>query len=257
MKSDNIEVPKSDEETPFIQRCIKLVDFLSKVLDKEYEIVLFSFRQNREDGEIIALRNGYISGRKLGDGMLSEGKHAFSSHAFRYSNSVINYAVSATNGNHLACSALILGEDLEHPDGILSINRVVASDYMFASAVDPVSELKQLYEPFLSGARKSDVAAAVAEQLSGAAGKVPVASYEEEAVVPMNISLRDKLASALAQVTGITGKDPTTLSVEERILVINVLKKQGVFQMRNAVNIAADFFKLSEPTIYRYLQKAV
>src|SRR5574344_1036853 len=209
MKSDVIEEPKSDEESPFIQHSVHLIDFLSKVLDKEYELILFSFKRNRKDGEIVVIRNGYISGRKLGDGMLPEGKQALSSRAFRYSNSVINYAVCAANGNRLACSALVLGNNPEQPDGILCINKVIAADYMFAPSLDSMEELKQLYEPFLVGTRNSDVAVA-------ASGILPVG---KEAAPLNNASLRNKLVSALIQVTGTASKDPKELSVEERISV--------------------------------------
>ena len=50
----------------------------------------------------------------------------------------------------------------------------------------------------------------------------------------------------------------TEVSSRRRVpLPPHMLKKQGVFKVRNSVNVAANFFHLSEPTIYRYLQKAL
>ena len=241
MKSDAIKVQTTDEESPFIQRCIKLVDFLSKVLDEDCELVLFSFSRDKENGEIVAIRNGYISGRKIGDGILAEGREALASHAFRYSNSIVNYAIGAPNGNHLACSTLLLGDNPENPEGMLSINRGVTATYAFESARQSANQFSQLYESLFAGSRP-----------------VPVfTSSQNDSVTPLDVSLREKFKSALAEVTGGSEKEPKNLSVPERISVINVLKKQGVFEMRKAVNVAADFFNLSEPTIYRYIQKAV
>jgi predicted transcriptional regulator YheO len=241
MKSDTIQIQTTDEEPPFIQHCVKLVDFLSKVLDEDCELVLLSFSKDKENGQIVAIRNGYISGRKIGDGILAEGREALASHAFRYSNSIVNYAIGAPNGNHLACSTLLLGDNPENPEGMLSINRVVTATYSFESAHQSANQFNQLFEPFFAGARPEPV----------------FMNGPDDLVTPLDVSFREKFKSALAEVTGGSEKEPKNLSVPERISVINVLKKQGVFEMRKAVNAAANFFNLSEPTIYRYIQKTV
>lgn len=234
---ENVEDTKTEiEESPLIQRYIGLVDFLSKVLDGDYELVLISFRTNKTDGAIVGIRNGFISGRKLGDSMLAEGKEALSADAFRYLNNVINYTAYTSNGNHLACSALFLGDRNKAPEGLLSINRVVRSDYDYGLSPQTVS-------PFMSTAF--------------AASKNLLQDAEPREFAQSQKNIWNQLNQAFLQISDGRIADPSRLSVSERMSVINMLKKRGVFEMRNAVNIAADFFKLSEPTIYRYLQKVV
>src|SRR5574344_959892 len=238
--------PVPQQEAECILRYIKMIDFLSKILDKDDEIVLHSFRRNKESGNIIAIRNSYINGRKLGDGILAEGQSAITNNAFQYQSSVINYDVQAPNGNHLICSSMLIKDDAGRPIGLFSINKKVS-------------------EGELSEAERNNTAAnmtSVFQSLGATEGYVPT----EDFLTPQNnngsinssakVSIKEQLKLAIKQVSGGSTNDPKRLSVDERISVITLLKKRGIFQLRNAVNVAADFFELSEPTIYRYLQKS-
>ena len=236
-KSVNSPV-KPCTEPDCILRCIGLIEFLSKVLDKDYELVVLSFNTNKDAGTILAIRNGFISGRKIGDGLLPEGRAALSSNAFRYSNSVINYAARTENGNHLACSSLVLGEDGGQPVGMLSINRIIGSDQ--------AGDVSSLYSTVMT-----------APEVWQMVNKKTPSSRQNKVMEQPEMTLRDKLHSAVKQITKGETNDPSRLTVEERITVLTMLKKQGVFKVRNSVNVAANFFHLSEPTIYRYLQKAL
>lgn len=224
-----MEVLKSDEF--YIGQIVHFMNFLSNVLDKEYELVLSSFSDGTNKATIVCIRNGFISGRKVGDGILPEGQQALGAHAFKYINSVINYEAVADNGNRLLCSSMLFENDEHKPIALFSINRVVA-----ASPVQPDE----------SGAAGMSVKDVFSFIMPGQKKSVSVST---------NYAILEQCKKVISDITGAFAK-PEQLSRKERVLVINELKKRGVFQMKSAVNITADFFHLSEPTIYRYLQKA-
>lgn len=223
-----MNIIKSEEkESESILRTLDLLDFLSKVLDENYELVIHSFRKNKADGNIIAIKNGYISGRKIGDGLLPEGKQVLLNDAFLYSNNIINYGATSANGESLVCSAMFIGEEGSEPAGIFSINRK--------------------YET----ARNDKIGSAISA--------VRLASNfrnQSQIKVVTLSSVNEEMTKAIVQVTKGAKSVPEKLTLKERLLAISVLKERGVFELKNAIQAAADFFNISKPTMYRYLKNA-
>lgn len=223
-----MNIIKSEEkESESILRMLDLLDFLSKVLDENYELVLHSFRKNKTEGNIIAIRNGYISGRKIGDGLLPEGKQVLLNNAFLYSSNIINYGATSANGEPLVCSAMFVGEAGCEPAGIFSINRKyeTARNDKIGSAISAV----QLASNFRN--------------------------QNQIKVVTLS-SVNEEMTKAIVEVTNGVKNVPEKLTLKERLLAISVLKERGVFELKNAIQVAADFFNISKPTVYRYLKNA-
>ena len=69
-------------------------------------------------------------------------------------------------------------------------------------------------------------------------------------------SVNEEMTKAIVQVTKGAKSVPEKLTLKERLLAISVLKERGVFELKNAIQAAADFFNISKPTMYRYLKNA-
>src|SRR5574344_1478835 len=141
---------------------------------------------------------------------------------------------------------MLIKDDAGRPIGLCSINKKVQEEALAASDRNTTPANKT----------------SVFQSLVATEGYVPT----EDFLTPQNnngsinssakVSIKEQLKLAIKQVSGGSTNDPKRLSVDERIPVIPLRTKRGIFQLRNAVNVAADFFELSEPTIYRYLQKS-
>lgn len=236
--------PEQQDEAESVLRYIKLIDFLSKVLDKDYELVLFSFRKNKKKGNIIAIRNGYISGRKLGDEILPEGLFALNQNVFKYQNAVVNYDVHAPNGNHLICSSLLTRDEEDKPICLFNINRLMAEGELSAADRQRLSvKTNALFD--------SLVTTNLCTTVSASSQETPTSLG-----TTTKRTIHEQFKAATMQISGGSTNDPSRLSVQERISVVAILKQHGVFQLRDAVTVAADYLKCSTPTIYRYLQQS-
>ncbi len=208
---------------------VPLVDFLGKALGPNCEVVLHDLTD--PEHSIIAIANGHISGRKIGGPstdlvlkILKEGLEGGDAY-------IANY--NARNMNNIICrsSSFFIRDEGNRIAGVLCVN-VDVSKFV---------EAKKLLELMIGG---------------GAQAPVPDRTDDGGDVFEnLHSSVDDVLTAIIDGVLGRYEVTPDRMSVEEKLAVVRALSENGLFLLKGGVSELARRMQLSEPTIYRYLNK--
>ena len=214
-----------------------LVEFLSKALGPDYEIVLQEV--GTENSGIIAIANGGISGRCVGSPLTNIALRLIMQRRYENSDYVLNYTGQLENGKTLRSSTMFI-KDAGELVGLLCINfddsryhelsdrllRLVHPDEFVETHYFGVNE-----PPHKSGLPPTEDAERFQNDLAGLMQEI----FDE-------VYSRQELP-------------PEALTHEARQQIIASLYERGMFQLKGAVPFAMEKLSCSQASIYRYLSK--
>lgn len=213
-----------------LQNYIPLVNFLGQAIGPNCEVVLHDLTD--PDKAIIAIANGHISGRNIGgpttdlvlkilkDG--SDGKKPF----------ITNYNAKVKNNNICRSSSFFIKDENNKIVGVLCVN-VDVGDFVQA---------RNILDSLISCDTQPDIA----ERTT--AGVVDV--FEN-----LHSSIDDVLTAIIDNVLNKYDVTPDRMSVDEKVDVVKQLNEHGLFLLKGGLSELARRMQISEPTIYRYLNK--
>ena len=205
---------------------VPLVDFLEQVLGKNSEIVLHDFSD--PDHAIVDIRNGFVSGRTVGGPATDLALKIMHDGAYNDLPFITGYQGRSAGGKTLESSTFFIRE-ADAIVGMLCINTDLSS----------INKLKGLADQ-------------VAALFSPAEGDVTVPRLEVESLSESTQELIDRSISELLARRAL---DVDSLTQAERVEIIRELNKNGVYMLKGAVASTASALGISEPSVYRYLQK--
>lgn len=213
-----------------LEHYIMLVDFLGKALGPNSEVVLHDL--TTPDNSIIAIANGHISGRMVGGPatdlvlkVLKDGLQGNKDYITSYS--------ARVKGDRLCrASSFFIRNESGKIIGVLCVNVDISS----------FVETKKLLDILIN----CEPPAAIAEK--SAADVVDV--FEN-----LHDSIDDVLTAIIDNVLSQYKVAPERMSVNEKIDVVRRLNENGLFLLKGGLSELAHRMKISEPTIYRYLNK--
>ena len=183
------------------------------------EVVVHSLADCDIDHSIVAIENGHVTGRKLGDGpshvvleALQQGD-AVSDH--------LGYLTRTKDGKILKSSTIYLRGADGHLQYILAINFDITGLLMFDSSLKPL--LSTADEP---------------EQ------------KEPERIVQSVSELLDEL---IEQSTRLVGKPVALMTKEDKIRAIQFLNKAGAFLITKSGDKISKYYGISKYTLYSHL----
>ena len=205
---------------------LPMVDFLEQVLGKNSEIVLHDFSD--PDHAIVDIRNGMVSGRTVGGPATDLALKIMNDGKYRDLPFITGYEGRGAGGKTLESSTFFIREGDEIV-GMLCVN----TD--------------------LSAIRKIG---ALAEQLASCFDATPVRTEPSHfEVESLSESTQDLIDRNIGELLARRGLDVDTLNQNDRVDIIRQLNQNGVFMLKGAVASAAKAMGISEPSVYRYLQK--
>ncbi len=204
---------------------IHLVHFLGGCFDTQTEIILYSL--DNIDSSIIAIHNGHISGKQIGDPLsgfaIAKLKDKGNDSPPYYLNQV-----SLTKEHlPLRSNSFFILDKSGNPRGMLTVNTDVSK---FQKVADLLKELGKLPEYETANSEYVDL-----EQLQS---------------TPREIILK-----FVTEVTHASTVEANRLTSKEKQEVVALLNKENFFLMKGAVSQTASVLESSEATIYRYLSK--
>lgn len=205
---------------------LPLVDFLEQVLGKNSEIVLHDFSD--PDHAIVDIRNGLVSGRAVGGPATDLALKIMHDGAYSDLPFITGYRGRGAGGKALESSTFFIREE-NTIVGMLCINTDLSS----------INKLKGLAEQ-------------VAALFSPTQDADTATRLEVESLSESTQELIDRSISELLERQGL---DVEALAQTERVDIIRELNKNGVFMLKGAVASTAAALGISEPSVYRYLQK--
>lgn len=203
---------------------IPLVRFLTQILGPHCEIVLHDL--DNKSSSIVAIENGNLSGRRVGDPATNLVLETIHNGSYKTKEFESNYIAKTHNKTFLSSSFFIKDENGEIV-GTLCINIDQA----------PFHDAINLLEQF----------SCKAESRAEGSG--------EEAVEQLFGNTREIVLSMVEQTFNRLGIPKECMSVEEKIGIVRELNERGVFQLRGAAGEVSEALGVSEPTVYRYLNK--
>lgn len=225
-----MEIKRADEKKipKRLADYIPLVSFLGRALGSNYEVFLYDL--SKKDHEIIAIENGFISGRKKGSLMKDVIIKVLQAENESKQDEFIQKDAISRDGRHFKSSSKIIRDEKGKPIGVLCINFNIDSFLC-------ISDFVKSFNVDFGFVNSIDVSKVMFE------GEVFRDESESDLDLVYKRALLKNPAVEIATAAG-------------RQAMIDMLHKEGMFNIRGSVSYVAEKIKISEPSVYRYLNKS-
>ncbi|MEG1577944.1 MAG: PAS domain-containing protein [Oscillospiraceae bacterium] len=212
-------------ETPTLQRYIPLVKFMGAICGTHYEVILHDTAN--QDESVIAIENGYLSGRKVGDPMTELARGIIQRKEYVGKDFIANYEGRTKDGRQFVSSTYFIKEN-EQLIGLICVNHDVAD---FVSISRHLNELMRAFS-------------------------LPEASHEPPYTENLDDSISNLSNNIIHTTVSHCSVPAPRMTTVEKIGLIRTWDHQGIFSTKGSVAKAARELGISEPTVYRYLKKS-
>ena len=212
---------------------IPIVEFLGKALGEHCEIVLHDV--SNPEHSIVAIANGHLSGRHIGGSLTDLVLKLLRQEKKDQVPYVVNYHGKGSTGHVFRSSSYFIKDGDGEVIGVLCMNYDVQPYLKARAALDKEILLGLQADDFSAAEQAETKSGAVFETLYKTAGDA-IDSMIDKRLAPYSV-------------------EPKRLSMEERIQVIHDLNDDGLFLLKGGISTLAEKLGVSEPTIYRYLQR--
>ena len=213
-----------------LETYIPLVNFIADIIGPNCEVLLHDVVDVQNS--VIAIRNGYISGRQIGCPLTDLGLELLEKQSYIYQSAIVNYLSRTASGKKLRSSTYFIKNENNELIGMLCVNILLSPD---GTAVNNLAD--KLINALV--ANHSLAGTAVAE--------------EEKVVESLQTSIENVVDSAIEKIIGEYDMPVERMSINEKIAVVQKLNSNGVFKIKGAITKVASTLQASESTIYRYL----
>ncbi|MEH6993392.1 PAS domain-containing protein [Neobacillus drentensis] len=203
-----------------------LVAFLGKVLGSQYEVVLHVVT-SEEEAYIGAIANGEVSGRSLNSGLTDLARNMIKDKKYKDYDYLFNYIGKMANGKEFSSSTYFIKDSEGELLGLLCFNFDTSKHKLVAQEILQLANIRLPISKMVSDTQND-------EYVEHFPGSIQDIIYD---VVDFDLFQSDLL-----------------LTKEKKISIIKELNDRNVFQMKGAVQEVSSTLKISEASIYRYLQ---
>lgn len=206
-----------------------LVPFIASICGSSCEVLLHDV--NNPSNAVIAIENGFHSGRKIGSPLIAVAQQVIKEQTYKKKDYIIRYT-SKDNGKELLSYTYFIKDPEENLIGALVINKDTTS-------------IEELYR----------IACTLKEQfhLDSDTDRDTDTNQSYKEVLDMPAS--DFLHFQVKRIIDDAGVHVQRLTLDERVTLVQKMKEQGIFEMKGAVREISKQLDISEPTVYRYLNK--
>ena len=208
-------------EASTLQFLFKLAKGIASQFGPNCEVVVHDLATNDPESSIVAIENGQVTGRKVGDGP----SHVVLE-ALRGENSQLqdhlSYLTKTRDGKILKSTTIYIRDDDGDPIGIFGIN----FDITLMLAME--TALKQF-----TATEKEE---------------------KEPEAISRNVS--DLLDELIEQSVKIVGKPVALMTKEDKVKAVQFLNETGAFLITKSGDKVCKFFGISKYTLYSYIDEA-
>ena len=216
-------MPSTSPVAQDLQHYVPLLGFLGAILGEDTEVVLHDVRLI--DHSIVAIVNGEVTGRKIGDTAKRKISEILSTAALRSKEYLVHQEARPQKGVVLKTHSFFIRDAKGEVIGMLCIN----------SDVRKHIQARELFAAMTRMQIWGD-GSALGQDLRG----------------PVNPeSTRPEIETRLAAI----GQDPSLMSVEDRARFIAQLDADRFFMVKGTIARVATALQISEATVYRILRK--
>ncbi len=205
----------NEAQLSFLQRLAKGI---AAQFGEDCEVVVHDFDEQHSDHTVVAIENGHVTHRALGDGpsravlqALSHGGEELSDH--------LCYLTRTKDGRILKSSTIYIRDEKGKVVGIFAINYDITNLLMVENAIKPL----------------------IASQQS---------EREPERIVQ---NVNDLLDELIEQSVQLVGKPVALMNKEDKVKAIQFLNNTGAFLITKSGDKVSKFFGISKYTLYNYI----
>lgn len=217
----------------------RLVKFLGHTLGPDYEVVLHDFTE--EGSTIVAIANGHISGRSVGDPPTNIALHLIAQKDYEKEDYHLNSGAFTSYNKRLRSSTMYIKDESGKLVGLLSVN---FDDSRYRDVVDRVFKLCHSDNFRASSFKYSEELGAIVDKPADRANEAT-----------LGLTVTEVVQGNIAEILGEYEAPVDRLTPKEKMEIIEKLNGKGVFLMKGAVNCVADELQSSQVSIYRYLKR--
>lgn len=207
-------------DASMLEFLFRLAKALAAQFGPSCEIVIHDLKSNDPDSSIVAIENGHVSGRKVGDGPSHVVLEALNSGGIPEDR--LSYLAKTADGKTLKSTTVYIRDQDQEPIGIFSIN------YDITLMLAMEESLRQFTAP-----------------------KQP-----EEAPEPIAQNVSDLLDELIEQSVKRVGKPVALMTKEEKVKAIGFLNDTGAFLITKSGGRVCKYFGISKYTLYSYIEEA-
>ena len=197
----------------------RLASALAQQFGSNCEIVVHDLRSGDPDHTVVAIENGHVSHRKIGDGPSRIVLEALQAEDPSTLQDEAGYLLKTHDGRILKSSTIYIRNDEGGVDGVFSINYDITELLMAERAIDSILN------------HKID------------------ATSPERIPISVNDLLDDLIEQAAAQI----GKPVAMMTKDDKIRAIRFLNKAGAFLVTRSGDKVSKYFGISKYTLYSYI----
>lgn len=220
-----------DTANALLRQYVKLTEFLGAALGPDYEVALHDLTDKNRS--IIAIANGYISGREVGAPLTNMALSVLKDESYEWQDYRLHYSGVSAAGNPLRSSTMFIKENGKLI-GMLCINFDDSRFQSFARQVLTLCHPNQFFQALTQP-----------EETSEDAPRPETFRNSTEAVA------QDAIVHELNRL----GVPAERLTSEERLQIIAALEESGLFLLKGAVKDVAAGLGCSQASVYRYLSQ--
>ena len=209
------------------KRELDLLSRLAKGIAKEFgskcEVVVHDLESKDPNSTIVAIENGEVSGRKLGDGPSNVVLKALNSDPEQLHDKLA-YLTKTEDGKVLRSSTIFYRNEAGKPIAVLGINYDTSLLWAIQDALHDFNNHED---------------------------EEPVAAT---ATIPHNVT--DLLDELIDESMRITGKPVALMTKEDKVKAIGYLNDAGAFLITTSGQKVCNYFGISKYTLYSYMDEA-
>ncbi|SBW10922.1 YheO-like protein [uncultured Eubacteriales bacterium] len=208
-------------EASMLQFLFQLAKGIARQFGPNCEVVVHDLTSNDEDNSIVAIENGQVTGRKVGDGPSHVVLEALMNDRENVPDH-LSYLTKTKDGKILKSSTIYIRDDDGRAIGVFAINYDIT--LMLA-----MEEQLRLFT----------------------AADVP---NQEPERISRNVS--DLLDELIDQSVALVGKPVALMSKEDKVKAIQFLNDTGAFLITKSGDKVCKFFGISKYTLYSYIDES-
>ncbi|MGI6110285.1 MAG: helix-turn-helix transcriptional regulator [Eubacteriaceae bacterium] len=200
---------------------VHLVDFLADFLGENTEVVLHNMTDWHQS--VVAIRNGYISGRRVGAPLTDYALDLMRSGSYKDKDYQANYKGASIAGHELRSATYYIKDDDGSLIGMLCLNLDCRK----------LMDARRVLDSLISAGNVEETSIPVKENF--------------------NIDVNDLVRNNIRNIYPDGENDLSKLSKEQKIDLVKRLEDMGTFMVKGAVWHVAEILGVSVSTVYRYL----
>ena len=207
-----------------LQFLFQLAKGISRQFGPNCEVVVHDLDSNDPNSSIVAIENGHVTGRKVGDGpshvvleALRSGRENLTDH--------LSYLTRTKDGKILKSSTIYVRDDDGEAIGIFAINYDITGLLAIEGSLRPLISTG-----------------------------TPESGASEPESIPLNVN--DLLDELISQSIKLVGKPVAMMNKDDKIKAIQFLNETGAFLITKSGDKVCKFFGISKYTLYSYIDEA-